>query len=207
MMKQIGIQSTSLQLILALRFHWFGYAASTLASLILKPSLHSAHSCSMEVTMLRYSQPGAASFALICLSILMVSPSALGEQPSQPSLQSLQTQIDALQNQVTSLQSALNKLCGDGANCNDATRKLDVELVKQTFHKRAASVGTESVACPPGKKVLYVTGTAYVTYPGKYVPVLYAIPNKDRSGAEVAAGEPTGASTLDLTVYLLCANV
>jgi hypothetical protein len=161
----------------------------------------------MEVTMLRHSQPRASSFALICLSVLMVSQSAFGESPPHPSLQSLQTQIDALQNQVSSLQSALNKLCGDNANCNDPTRKLNLELVKQTFHNPAASVRTESVACPAGKKVLYVTGSAYVTYPGKYVPVLYAIPKNDGTGGEVAAGEPTGASTLDLTVYLLCANV
>ncbi|SEL19304.1 hypothetical protein SAMN05216387_10676 [Nitrosovibrio tenuis] len=156
--------------------------------------------------MLGHSRPRAASLACICLSILMVSQNAFGESPN-PSLQSLQTQIDALQNKVSSLQNALNKLCGDNVNCNQPTTNMNLELVKQTFHHSAASVRTESVACPAGKKVLYVTGSAYVTYPGKYVPVLYAIPKNDRSGGEVAAGEPTGASTLDLTVYLLCANV
>src|SRR5574340_427686 len=161
----------------------------------------------MEVAMLGHNQPGASSFVLVCLSILMVSQSAFGETPSHPSLQSLQTQIDALRNQVSSLQNTLNKHCGDNAHCNGPTRKLDVELVKQTFHNPAASIRTESVACPAGKKVLYVTGSAYVTYPGKYIPVLYAIPKSDGSGGEVAAGEPTGASTLDLTIYLLCANV
>jgi len=138
----------------------------------------------------------------------MVSQSAFGESSSpHPSLQSLQTEIDALRNQVSSLQNALNKLCGDSANCNAPTRKLNLELVKQTFRHPAASLQQESVACPEGKKVLSVTGSAYSSYPGKYVPVLYAIPKTDGTGAEVAAGETTGASTLDLTVYLLCANV
>ena len=162
----------------------------------------------MEVTMLRYDQSSASSLALVCLSILMVSQSAFGESPPpSPSLQSLQAQIDALHNQVSSLQSALSKVCGDSTNCNDPTRKLNLELVKQTFRSPSASFQPENVACPAGKKVLSVTGSAYATYPGKYVPILYAIPKNDGTGGEVAAGEPTGTGALDLTVYLLCANV